>query len=151
MVKIFDTQDKRLSPNCQLMKECGINAETIIRQSFCVVVLHKLHAQEYVHGNIRKENTTFSDGTSYLIDFDIASKERSHYLWGVQFYEGIRHSGARENMFMLKEHDSYSLRVVIQEVPGPCRTDEALPIMAQLEDETTSLEVIADKLEQLDV
>ena len=40
-------------------------------------MLHKVHEEEYVHGDIRIENIVFAaeENTSYLIDFDLAKKE----------------------------------------------------------------------------
>ena len=45
-------------------------------------MLHKVHEEEYVHGDIRIENIVFAaeENTSYLIDFDLAKKEGKKYV-----------------------------------------------------------------------
>ena len=107
VVKIFDTSDTRLSPNIDVMIKCGIKAsrtflssdKRFVQLSYpyrkgshntnsfrkfagVTTMLHKLHEQGYVHGDMRKENIIFGadeDTTSYLIDFDMAKQEGATY------------------------------------------------------------------------
>ena len=81
-------------------------------------MLHKLHEQGYVHGDMRKENIIFGaddeDTTSYLIDFDMAKQEGATYPKGFKYFENLRHEEAREGNAMKKEHDRFSLRCVMK-------------------------------------
>lgn len=81
--KVFDTDNDRFSPNNELMRECGIKEvqknslstdgrfveivypyivgdhtipDTLRAFAGVTEMLHKIHGNNYVHGDIRKEN-----------------------------------------------------------------------------------------------
>ena len=79
--------------------------------------LRGVHSLGYIHGDIKIENIVFGhDGTSYLIDFDLARKQEDspYYPKGYHYY-GIRHRSARAGCPMDKEHDIFSMKKVMAE------------------------------------
>ena len=79
--------------------------------------LQRIYSLGYVHGDVRIENIVFGhDGTSYLIDFDLARKQEDNpcYPLGYHHYD-IRHRSARVNCPMEKEHDIFSMKKVMAE------------------------------------
>ena len=79
--------------------------------------LHTLHENNFVHGDIRKENILFSyDGTkAWLLDFDLAGEEYSLYPQGYNSNISERHPSAMAGHNRLKIHDRYALSVIIRQ------------------------------------
>lgn len=78
-------------------------------------ILLKLHRLGYVHGDIRDANVIFGNENAWIIDFDICDKENA--LYPVDYnHNNIseRHSGARAQLPMKKDHDIYSLIQLIK-------------------------------------
>ena len=90
----------------------------------------------YIHGDVRIENIVFApDGTSYIIDFDLARKyEYNPSCYPPEYYYyDIRHSLAQASCPMKQEHNIFSMKKVMAEhflamkTPiGLCSTTEAL-------------------------
>ena len=81
-----------------------------------LVCLQKVHSSGYIHGDIRIENIVFGNGTSYLIDFDLARKQEDSPCYPRKYnYFSIRHASAKASMPMDKEHDIFSMKKVMAE------------------------------------
>ena len=81
-------------------------------------MLHKLHVQGYVHGDIRPSNLVFDqhgrDG--YLIDYDLVGRDQQDfYPVGYYYSEAIRHEDARAGRQMQQSHDRHSLALILEE------------------------------------
>lgn len=80
-------------------------------------MLHNLHAQGYVHGDVRPSNLVFDqqgrDG--YLIDYDLVGKDQQDaYPVGYHYSESIRHKDAMEDKIMCQSHDRHSLAIIME-------------------------------------
>ena len=147
--KIFDREDSILLPNRHLMEVAGLQTSEgslsadgryyVVKypyiegshqptspQQFRGVldILHKLHEQDYVHGDIRPQNIIFHpDGLhSSLIDFDLARKDGT-YPPGYYFSGAVRHPDARAGLQMKQVHDLHSLKLILQHYFGDIAKD----------------------------
>lgn len=83
-----------------------------------ITILNKIHDKGFVHGDIRIANMLFGEEESTLIDFDLArpeGKTYSQYFRPRLNWKGtnIRHATAQPWAYMKKEHDRYSLAMII--------------------------------------
>lgn len=140
MVKIFDNSDYRISPNVELICISGIktvqrklssdgrfvsieydyiqgNHKPRSLKQFAGVtrMLHKVHQEGFVHGDVRLQNIVFSSSESYLIDFDPAKREKSMYPEGYLTCTE-RHKDALAYAPVYKVHDRHSLSQVITDI-----------------------------------
>jgi hypothetical protein len=84
-----------------------------------IKILQKVHDNGYVHGDIRPANLLHGEEDGMILDFDLARPEGTHYLdiynriikWKGR---NIRHSEAAPLREMKKEHDRYSLSLIIE-------------------------------------
>ena len=79
--------------------------------------LNKVHAAGFVHSDVRHTNIVFSyDGKhAWLIDFDLAAKEGTPYPATYNSVLDERHDEAFPRQPIKKEHDCYSLGVILEE------------------------------------
>ena len=79
-------------------------------------MLHKVHEQGFVHGDVRLSNIIFSGDTSYLIDYDLARKEDKVEGLYPAGYNRIpqRHPDAKAHLPMRKVHDRFSLAKIMK-------------------------------------
>ena len=108
--------------------------------------LSKLHAAGFVHGDVRLMNIVFQKNTSYLIDYDLASKEGSSYPCGYNHHFKERHLQALGRWPMCKQHDRHSLLFLMKKV---AKTQAELAIVKDLEI-GMDLEQVAEKIEILE-
>ena len=109
------TVDKRIAVMSYQYIE-GSHKPSALKQFANVVrILNRIHELGYVHGDIREVNIIFvQEGDSVLIDFDLARQENTKYPVDYNcatIYE--RHAQAGPSLKMKKEHDRYSLAVII--------------------------------------
>ena len=78
--------------------------------------LNKVHAAGFVHSDVRHTNIVFSyDGKhAWLIDFDLAAKEGTPYPATYNSVLDERHDEASPRQPRKKEHDCYSLGVILE-------------------------------------
>ena len=141
LIKLFDSEDEEINhPNYELLEQIGFKHEimrlsvdgrfTMLKRSYIpgshnprevtdfkgvLECLKRVHDYGYVHGDVRIYNIIFKrDGTSHLIDFDLARKEGEtyHYLYNGDCKD--RHPDARPEQPMKKEHDTFSIKEIIK-------------------------------------
>ena len=78
--------------------------------------LNKVHAAGFVHSDVRRTNIVFSyNGKhAWLIDFDLAAKEGTPYPATYNSFIKERHPSASPRQPRKKEHDCYSLGVILK-------------------------------------
>ena len=117
-------------------------------------MLHKVHEQGFVHGDVRLSNI-FSGDTSYLIDYDLATKEdkvKGLYLAG---YNRILewHQDAKAHLPMQKVHDRFSLAQImtnyVTHYVDRNNYTHANAIIEKMKDCQNPLDSIADELAAL--
>lgn len=107
--------------------------------------LHIIHEWGFVHGDVRACNIIFSQDSSFLIDYDLASKAGELYPIGFVHHDQERHPEARAGHPMHPVHDWFALGVIIQRVT----TEQPISISARVTDPAESLECIATELDGL--
>ncbi len=82
-----------------------------------VTCLKKVHDLGYIHADVRLSNIIFADGTSHLIDFDLAvlAAAQQTYPCGYRSMFNERHRFAKDGCLVKKEHDIYSMQKIIRE------------------------------------
>ncbi len=74
--------------------------------------LKKVHECDYIHGDVRSSNIIFTaDGTSHLIDFDLAKKTGSFYP--VQFLIQEEYPNLHHPKRMKTEHDVHHMKRIM--------------------------------------
>lgn len=126
----------------------GDHKPTSLRQFTKVVqTLHKLHAINYVHGDVRKENVVFNT-EGHLIDFDLACPAGNKYPKGYNYFFPERHVEAIELSKMELVHDRYSLQYLMRQVHVEGKNVKAKEqVCADLLNMQKSLQDIAGELE----
>ena len=104
--------------------------------------LNKVHAAGFVHSDVRQTNIAFSyDGKhAWLIDFDLAAKEGTPYPATYNSFLEERHPSASPRKPRKKEHDCYSLGVILE------RNEVRSEIVHQVKAGKDKLSEIADQL-----
>ena len=115
-----------------------------------IAILGKIHSQNYVHSDIRKENLLFKndDITAYIIDFDLVDKVGVPYPSTYNHSEiPERHLGAKAGLPRKKVHDRHSLSVLLSSVKLRL-TSNQLQYIKMLEDEQKELSTISKLLSE---
>ncbi len=167
VVKFFDTHDLVQLSNLEVMRFAGVEVQDYfitsdnrflyiqydyydcsdepanLAQFYNILyMLHKLHHNGYVHGDIRSSNLLFHQNgcDGYLIDYDLARLEQNgKYPPGYYHHPSIRHEDAITGLPMCKSHDRYSLAIIVNqyypaatEVISMIRSSESLMKAAAL-------------------
>ena len=136
--KLYDTYDCK--PNIDLMKKILPEAQVVhltedmryqylkyqyqegssIPSKLCqfadiLTQLSNLHEQGYVHSDVRASNIVFSKDSdkAFLLDLDLVGKEDERYPLDFNHCTGERHTGAHAGHPRRKEHDCYSLGLIM--------------------------------------
>ena len=86
-----------------------------------IQILHKVHNKGMVHCDIREANLIFGcDGKGWIIDFDLVREEGENYPFEYN-HTGIpeRHEYARKTLPAFKEHDRFSLSMIMYHAGMP--------------------------------
>ena len=113
----FMTTDRRLSYIEYDFYDGGHQPVALRQFRNILCMLHKLHINGYVHGDVRPANLVFDrhghDG--YLIDYDLVGKDQQDcYPLGYFYSEEIRHRAARATEKMHQSHDRHSLALIME-------------------------------------
>lgn len=141
MVKYFEQLDL-FELNCTGRFKClrykyldGTHEGGNKQHFICIAkILLELHQKNYVHGDVREANIIFGSDTAWIIDFDICDEMNALYPkdynhMGIQ----VRHPDACANREMKKEHDVYSLIVIIANVLNCEVKGNLVDIISQLQ------------------
>jgi len=137
--KLF-VKDDDLEPNLELLQAVGefkaLDQISLTSDNHCVMLkyqyidgshspskfsqfagvtkmLHKVHEEGFVHGDVRLSNIIFSGDTSYLIDYDLAGKEDNRLYPAAYNRIPERHQHAKARLLMRKVHDRFSLAQIM--------------------------------------
>lgn len=125
----------------------GDHEPNCLKQFVGVVnTLDSLHAQGFVHGDIRVGNIVFHD-SSTLIDFDLCRRENDTYHRDYRFYEDERHKHAKKGNKMKKMHDRYALSLIMLKYLNDVPSD----IISDLRDESVPLSSVCAKIDPVPV
>lgn len=179
--KLF-VEDDDLEPNLELLQAVGefkaLDQISLTSDNHCVMLkyqyidgshspskfsqfagvtkmLHKVHEQGFVHGDVRLSNIIFSGDTSYLIDYDLARKEDKVEGLYPAGYNRIpeRHPDAKAHLLMRKVHDRFSLAQIMKKYVTHYvdrnNSAQANAIIEKMKDCQNPLDSIADELAAL--
>ena len=89
--------------------------DSISQVATIIKILGKIHDEDYVHSDIRKENVLFcDDGRAYIIDFDLMNKVDVEYSPTYNHDIPERHRDARPYRPRKKDHDRHALHVLLE-------------------------------------
>ena len=115
-----------------------------------ILGLDKIHKQQFVHSDIRKQNLVFAsdEAHAYIIDFDLAASVDTEYPACYNTTISERHTTASPSRPRQQQHDRYSLHHVLMNSSW-CQqtaTQTQKEVLNTLNDQQQALEDIAREL-----
>ena len=147
---VLYSENAQYTPCFKLVKYNLINGSHVPHFSPILKSLKKIHDLGMVHGDIRLCNLVFgeAESDSYIIDFDIASKEGTLYCVNYNRSVPERHPSIKctDTPKLSKAHDRYSIATIIEQQDN---NNSYGDIITAIKDSDERLDCIANRIVKL--